>query len=223
MRKYVALLLILFMAFCPPARVFALEASPAQSAEIVRTALVQAQIALTDDLATAQKQLETARAAYIDHLATTVHATSAPADAQVMAGLASAQQALTQHDAPAFAVARAQIWTAILAGSYAVVNNAVQHGDGQTAQTWLSLREFRTATRFSRPNVDATLAIERLVAKTSAPADVMLAVNADLLDTYQGRLNEVLGDLVNANDKQYAMRRAEHAALAEGYFAVLTP
>ncbi|CAN5856977.1 FTR1 family protein [soil metagenome] len=223
MRKYVAFLLTFFVAFCPPARVFALDASPAQSAEIIRTALVQAQIALTDDLTTAQKQLETARTAYVEHLATTVRSTSAQTDARVMTGLANAQKALTKHDAPAFAVARAQIWTAILGGSYAVVTSAVQRGDGQTAQSWLSLREFRTATRFSRPNVDATLAIERLVAKTSAPADVLVAVNADLLDTYQGRLNEVLGEIANANDKEYAMRRAEHAALAEGYFAVLSP
>ena len=103
------------------------------------------------------------------------------------------------------------------------MTQAIQKDDGQTAQAWLALREFRTATRFARPGANATLALEHLVAKTSAPADVLLAVQADLLDTYQARLNEGLADLVNDSGNQYAMRRAEHAALAEGYFAILAP
>ncbi len=221
MRKYTALLLTLFLVFSPSARVFALAASPAQSAEMVRTALLQAQIALADDPSAAQKQLDLAKSTYVADLMAPVRAANAQADARVMAGLVDAQQALTHQDALAFAAARAQIWTAILFGSYTAVDNAVQHSDAPTAQAWLLLREFRTATRFSRPGVDATLAVARLMTKASVPADVLLAVRADLLDTYQARLNEVLGDLVNANDKQYAMRRAEHAALAEGYFALL--
>ena len=227
MRKYTTLLLILFIVFCQSANVFALAnsagAAPTQSAETIRSVLVGAQIALASEPNEAQKALDAAHAAYLGDLAATLQVAAPAVNERILSGLAAAQQALTHKDAPAFAAARAQIWTAILAGSYTIVTNAIQQGDGRTAQSWLSLREFRTATRFARPGVDATLAVERLVAQTSTPADVLLTVRADLLDTYQARLNEILADLVAANDKQYAMRRAEHAALAEGYFAILAP
>lgn len=222
-RTYITLFLLLCLTFGLPSGVLAQPVSPAQSAETMRTALVEAQIALADDPQGAQQKLDLARTTYTAQLATTIQGAQTATADPIMAGLAEAQKALTQRNAPAFAAARAHVWTALLAGSYAVVNKAVQAGDGQTAQTWLALREFRTATRFSRPGADATLAVDRFATKASTATDTLLAVHADLLDTYQARLNEALADLINANKNQYAMRRAEQTALAAGYFAILAP
>ena len=43
-----------------------------------------------------------------------------------------------------------------------------------------------------------------------------------MLDTYQARLTEALSDLEIADRNDFAIRRAEHVALAEGYFAILS-
>ncbi|HMB24635.1 MAG TPA: FTR1 family protein, partial [Anaerolineales bacterium] len=122
-----------------------------------------------------------------------------------------------------FAAARAQIWTGILAGSYTIVEAAIRSGDGATAQAWLPLREFRVVTRFARPNVGATLAVDALRAGDTSAEDALLSVRADLLDTYQARLSESLRDLAAANANDFPSRRAELAALAEGYFQILVP
>jgi high-affinity iron transporter len=55
-----------------------------------------------------------------------------------------------------------------------------------------------------------------------APTEAILAVQADLLDTYQARLTEALNDLELADQHGFAIRRVEHAARAEGYFAILS-
>src|SRR6185503_13606788 len=103
-----------------------------------------------------------------------------------------------------------------------LVEKALQRGDGSTAREWLPLREFRQATRFSRPNADATLAVKGVINGQVSSADAILAVRADLWDTYQARLTEALNDLEIADNNNFAVRRAEHAALAEGYFAILS-
>ncbi|MDQ3249151.1 MAG: FTR1 family protein [Chloroflexota bacterium] len=223
MRKPVLILLTLLAWVIQPLGVFAASPSPAQTAETMRAGLVQAQVSLLSDLPLAQQALTTVQAAYAGEFAATIRKRAPAADQQIRAGLVGAQQALGQEDAPVFAAARARVWTGILAGSYGVVAQAVEGKDGQTAQQWLAVREFRTATRFARPAADATLAVAGLKNGTVAASDALLAVDADLLDTYQARLNEVLADLVNAEGNGYAMRLAEHAGLAEGYFAILAP
>jgi len=196
---------------------------PAQAGETIRAALVQTQLNLVRDPDAAQAGLDAARAAYTGDFAATLRAANPDADTRIQTSLDAAQQALTTGDALAFAAARSQVWTALLAGSYAVVEEAIPRGDMLTAQRWLPLREFRTATRFSRPNANATLALDALAAGKMTAEDALVSVRADLLDTYQARLNEALADLGGADVSGYAMRRVEFAALAEGYFAVLAP
>jgi high-affinity iron transporter len=87
----------------------------------------------------------------------------------------------------------------------------------------LLVREFRTATRFTRPNADATLAIVKFVEGNISKEEAILSVRADLLDTYQARLSEALRALKIADASEYPIRRAELAALAEGYFLILAP
>ncbi|MBC8161721.1 MAG: FTR1 family protein [Roseiflexaceae bacterium] len=192
-------------------------ASPASSAEQVRAALVQAQLDLARNPAAAQAALDHARATFDVQLAPQLEA------AQITPAFAQAQQALEAGSAAEFAAARAQIWTGMLAASYAKTEAALAQGDAATAQAWLPLREFRHATRFSRPDADATKAVVALARAEITPEQAVLALRADLLDTYQARQTEALHDLQIAEGQSFGSRRAEAVGLSVGYFAILAP
>lgn len=195
--------------------------SPAVLAEAIRSALFSAQRHLLAGEAGGELALEEAKAAYSGQFAAAIAAADAPADERVDAGFIGMHAALGAADPAAFAAARSQTWTAILAGSYRIVEQAIEAGDVADAQAWLLVREFRTASRFARPNADATVALQAL---TQAEMDAQTALQflqADLYDTYQARLSEALRDLALADDNGFTTRRAELSALAQGYFAIL--
>ena len=221
--RFIARFALICTLFCSlvPLPVFAKTIdTPAAAAEVVRTTLLQAQLAVPGDPARQQEQVMTATIAFETSLAPALR-TTAP---EVLRNSRQAlQAALATTDPAQFAILRANLWTALLAGSYQVVEVALQSGDAQTAQAWLPVREFRHATRFSRPAADATLAVASFARKELSAQEAMLAVRAELLDTYQARLNESLHDLLQVDAQGFAMRRAEEAALAEGYFALLAP
>jgi high-affinity iron transporter len=197
--------------------------TPAQAAEQVRAGLTRAQMRLADEPDEARGLLVAARATYGDVLDEPLSSVAPAAAERARDGFAAAERALNASAVPAFAGARAQVWTALLAGGYMTVDRALQAGDARSAQVWLPLREFRRATRFARPNANATLAVDDVAAGRLNAADALLAMRADLLDTYQARLTEALRDLSAADQRGFATRRAEIAALAEGYFVILTP
>lgn len=220
LRSVVALILALVL--LAPYGVLAQSLAPGQIAEQIRAALVQVQLQMRDDPAGARARLAEVQDSYAA-LAPTI-ATDAPdADTRARVGFMDAERALAADDAPAFAAARARIWTALLAGGYSVVLGSLHNGDASTAQQWLTVREFRHATRFSRPNADSSRAVYDAAMQTIPATDALPAVQADLLDTYQARLNEALQTLSVVDRQGFATRRAEAAALAEGYFAILAP
>ena len=223
-RATTASIVILALAFLLPLSALAQSDLPFVSqAETIRSELTQAQLALLTDPAAALQRMDAAQQLYAGALGPAL-ADAAPAhDARVRAGFTAAARALAASDKPSFAAARADIWTSLLAGGYTAAAGAIQAGDGRTAQLWLPLREFRTATKFSRPNSDATLAIAGLAAGRTNAADALQALRADLLDTYQARLTAALHDLAGADQQGYAARRGEFAALAQGYFTILAP
>ena len=96
-------------------------------------------------------------------------------------------------------------------------------GDAATAKRWLLLREYRTATRFTRPGAEGTLALDQLGRGTLTPKAATQAVKKDLLDAYQARLRELLADARRGIEQNLPARRAEAAAQAAGYFAILAP
>lgn len=193
-------------------------AAPAEAGEQVRSGLLRAQLALGGTQAAGL--LEQARARYRADLAPGLD----PADGQaVAAGFDAAAQALERGDAAGFAAARAQIWTGLLRASMDAAVRALERGDAAEARRWLGLREFRHATRLTRPGADASVALDAAVAGRQSADAALAAVRADLLDTYQARLTEALHDLREADRQGYAVRRAETAGLALGYAAVLAP
>jgi high-affinity iron transporter len=101
------------------------------------------------------------------------------------------------------------------------VLNALKKGNGQLALKWLPLREFRVATKFSRPGADATRALQAFIVGQQSAVDAAQAIQIDLLDTYQSRLDATLADVDQAAGRQFTLRQAEEAGLAAGYFEIL--
>ena len=201
----------------------AVSTSPAQTAESIRASLVQAQLSLTSDPSDSVALVQAAEVTYQTGLSARISVSNPDAHLRVLSAFEMLTRSTSSSNTASFAAARAQVWTGILAGSYAIVEEAIQNGDGLTAQTWLPLREFRTVTRFSRPNVGATVAVESLISGNTSAGDVLLSVQADVLDTYQARMTESLRALQTADTNGFASRRAELATLAEGYFFILSP
>jgi high-affinity iron transporter len=137
------------------------------------------------------------------------------------AGLAAARRAAARGDRIALAAARGQVRAALFRHAYAATLAAAAAGDVDQARAWLLLREFRTATRFTRPGADATLALRALDRGRLAPAAARAVVAKDLLDAYQARLRELLDDAARGDERELPERRAEAAAQAAGYFAIL--
>lgn len=219
--RFCLLLLLAWLVVAPT--VGAETLAPATTGEQLRSALVSAQLALLGDDAGAQRSLDAAQQSYSGAFASELAAANPAADARLRAAFAAAQRAVTTQDSLAFTEARIAAWTALLSGSYGVVEQALQAGDARLAQRWLALREFRPATRFSRPDADATLAVDKAVTGNITAADALLAVRADLLDTYQARLVDALHDVQTADAKGFALRRVEYAAFVQGYWALLAP
>ena len=197
----------------------------AAHAESVRSELLAAQLDIT--AATAAARISAAQQSYAGNLQAVLAAAEPAADQQIQSAFGAAATAVAAGDAAALAAARAQVWTGLLHGAYQVVRAAVESGDAQSARSWLLVREFRHATRFSRPGADATLAIAQLekgLEKGDADRAALLqAIDADLLDVYQTRLREALDALAAADAQDHAVRRAELAGLGAGYFAILAP
>jgi high-affinity iron transporter len=196
---------------------------PWRAAGDVRDALFDAQAELiVGTPATAQRAVARARAAYAGRLRAGVRAADPSAGRAAQAALAAAVRAARRGDATRLAAARGGARAAIFRGSYAATLGAVGRGDAAAARSWLLLREFRTATRFTRPGADATLAVERLAAGTLDARRARDAVGKDLLDAYQARLRDLLDDAGRGAERHLPARRAEAAAQAEGYFAILS-
>jgi high-affinity iron transporter len=196
---------------------------PWRAAGEVRDALFDAQTELIVGApATAEQAVTRARAAYAGRLRAGVRAADPSAGRAALAALAAARTAAHRGDVTRLAAARGAARAAIFRGSYAATLDALGRGDAAAARRWLLLREFRTATRFTRPGADATLAVERLAAGKLDARRARDIVGKDLLDAYQPRLRDLLDDAGRGAERDLPARRAEAAAQAAGYFEILS-
>ena len=163
------------------------------------------------------------RTAYRGALAAGIRQADPSADRAVRAALARSAQAAGAGDPVALAAARGALRAALLRGSYAATRAAIARGDAGSAREWLLLREYRTATRFTRPGSEGVVALARLARGTARPAAVRAAVSRDLLDAYGARLRELLDDAGRAHRRGLPVSRALAAAQANGYFAIVAP
>lgn len=143
--------------------------------------------------------------------------------AEVEDSLRAARRAVAVRDEAGLAAARGRIVAALRRGAFAVALAAARRGDAATARAWLQIRDFRQATRFTRPGVDATAAVEELAAGQIGPRQAAVQIEKDLLDAFQARLATNLDEATQAAERGFAGRFAETAAIARGYWLALAP
>ncbi|MBE2317198.1 FTR1 family protein [Solirubrobacter sp. CPCC 204708] len=216
MRLALALLAALILA--PAAHA----AEPWKAAGTINDGLFAAQTELVlSGPDTAAKAVNRARGAYGGTLAAAIERADPDADEAITEHLRAAARAARRDDATALAAARGAVRAAVLRGAYAVTTQATARGDAATARRWLLLREFRTATRFTRPGAQATLALDQLARGKIDGRTANQAVTKDLLDAYQARLRELLADVRRGIEQDLPARRAEAAEQAAWYFSIL--
>ncbi|MCK6629234.1 MAG: FTR1 family protein [Anaerolineae bacterium] len=198
--------------------------APWETAEQIRRALFEAQKALLLDKTTeAQTQAQTAQDVFDKSLSALLAAQAPAVQTFVQSQLAAAQQAVANDDAVELALTRGQVWAGLLRGSYQITLQAAAENRPDVARPWLLLRDYRESTRFSRPGADATMAIEALKNGALSPPEAAARLKADLLDTYQARLNQELEAIEQAAQQNFAMRQAESVGLVYGYWLILQP
>lgn len=196
---------------------------PALAAEALRQTLFDVQIALMSGQPALPDLLDNITTE-TDALAAALTTAQASQAAIVLTGHAADLTAAARAGSvAAFAALRAQMWTAVLAGSTEAALTAIGTGDLSTLAAWLPLREFRTSTRFSRPDADGSLAVAALNRGAIEREAAFRIVQTDLYDTYQGQLATALTDADTAHASNFGLRRAEETGLAAGYFAILAP
>lgn len=194
--------------------------APGLAAQAIRSQLFDAQGALlAGDGAAAEEAVAAARASASDFFPKlAADPNAAPA---LDRGLTDAHRAVVEGDARALALAHGQIWSALVRGAYAQTLSAAAAGDAETASAWLLLRDFRVTTRFDRPNADATLAVRQLGEGGMTPEAAETAIRADLLDTYQARLEATLNTIAGGTADARSSSEAEAVGLAAGYWPLL--
>jgi high-affinity iron transporter len=198
--------------------------APWQAAERIREGLFTAQTdLLLGDGATASAQVSRAEGTVTGALARELRRSSPSSLRELRAALSSAADAASVGDQVRLAAARGRALAALRAGAFAAAVDAAGDGRVRAARDWLLVREFRQATRFTRPGADATEALEQLEAGEISPADAVTALRKDLLDAYQARLLTYLDDASQAAERGFGAAFAENAAIAAGYWRILSP
>ena len=223
-RALLAGLLTALLVGAPAAVAAGPAAPPWQSAQRMQDLVFDAQSALLlDEPRSALRRVQLARAQLRGPLARGLRSDAPSAERATRAALADAAGAARARDETALAAARGRLRAALLRGSYSVTLAAVRAGAARRAATWLLLREFRKATRFTRPGVDATLAVRELARGRSGPRRAALAIRKDLLDAYQASLSDHLGEAGDAAERGFRARWAQTAAMAAGLWQILAP
>ncbi|HEX3239073.1 MAG TPA: FTR1 family protein [Solirubrobacterales bacterium] len=151
-------------------------------------------------------------------------AASAPADLkEIEASLGQARAAMSQLDEVELASARGEIVAALRRGALAVAVDAAAAGNAAEARAWMQIRDYRKTTRFTRPGIAGTVALEELAAGEVTPHEAALQVKKDLFDTYQARLLTNLDEAQQAAERDFDGRFAEAAAVARGYWQTIAP
>jgi high-affinity iron transporter len=194
--------------------------APWKAAEEIRQALFSAQTAFVLD-EPAKESITPARRALETSLAPTLRRADPAALREARAALTRAEHAFASQDESQLAAARGEMTAALRRGAYTVTLEATRDGDVATARQWLLVRDFRESTRFTRPGVDATAALDALEAGDIEPVAAAVQVKKDLLDAYQARLRDYLSEAEGELERGFGPALAESAALVRGYWLIL--
>ena len=208
--------------FLPPASARA--EAPWKQATLVQDKLFEAQTdILLDGGASAAADVDAAEGAVTDRLSKQLAESSPAMLRDLRAALAEARAAAAAGDQVTLAAARGEALAALRHGAFDVAVAATEAGEPARARGWLLIRDFRQATRFTRPGVDATAALDQLSTREITPAEAVTGVRKDLLDAYQARLVTYLDEAEQAAERGFDSAWAENASLAAGYWLILAP
>lgn len=195
--------------------------TPASAAEQIRSLLSQAQLAVLGGTGAAEL-LDEAQAVYNSSLSADLEANVPQQAASINAAFAGAVAELAGGNGPGFASAATSVWTSLLQAAYTRVEVAIGANNAEDAQMWLAVREFRQATRFTRPDADATLALAAFGRGEIAADATLQSFHADLLDTYQARMEDAMRLIPETQSQGFMVRYAQQTSLAAGYFGILS-
>lgn len=217
MISHILKLIIIVSLFCP--YTFAADDFyPATTVDDIRMDLVNIQLTVEKKPSDALGFLQTIETLYNTKLSKSVQNISKNQHQKILNGFRDLSSAIKTGSATEVARIRAQIWTSLLATGYIAVEKYISSGNAKEASKWLSVREYRKSTRFSRPNSDATMAIEKLIEGKISKEEATVLVRADLWDTYQARFLKTLQDL--KEEGLASIKIIENKALAQGYFSI---
>jgi high-affinity iron transporter len=195
---------------------------PWQAADAIRTELFKAQAQLLFDEGGA-RPVARASADLGGPLQQGLAADAPRELGEVEAALAAARGAAERRDEAGLAAARGQTIASLRRGAMAVAVASARRGEAARARSWLQIRDFRKATRFTRPGVDGTAAIQQLAVGEITPHEAVLQIEKDLLDAFQARLVTNLDEAAQAAERGFDGRFAETAAIAAGYWRAIAP
>lgn len=199
------------------------KAKPWEAAEQIRTALFDARSELLLDGSSEQRSIAKAEGAVSGSLQSGLQK-YAPEDLKALHdSLAAAATAVDDQDPVALATAYGAAVSSLRQGAYEVTIGLAGDDKPAEARGWLLIRDFRQATRYTRPGVDATTALDQLEAGEIAPDDAVTQIRKDLLDAYQSRLLEYLDEAGTEAERGYQPAVAESTAIAAGYWKLLAP
>lgn len=202
--------------------VLAQSETPHANAEQIRQQLFKAQSKLMlGDNDAALKAMDAAYDGYQSSLQPIFSKAVPDVAASIDKGFQQAKDALQKGDGLSLAIARGGIWADFLNASAQLAIQAIKANDGKGAAQWLLLREFTASTKFSRPNADATKAVQAFIAGTGSAESAIEAIHNDLFDTYQAQMTSSLASADDAHRTGFALRKAEEIGLAAGYFNIL--
>jgi high-affinity iron transporter len=142
---------------------------------------------------------------------------------EVEASLAAARRAVARLDEAGLGAARGRSISALRRGAMAVAVEAAANREVAKARSWMQVRDFRKTTRFTRPGVDGTAALQELVERELSPHETVVQIEKDLLDTFQARLLTNLDEAAQAAERGFDGRLAETSAIVLGYWLAIAP
>ena len=142
---------------------------------------------------------------------------------EIEVALAAAAAATRQSDEAVLGAATGRILAALQRGAMAAAIAALRDRDAAATRTWLQIRPFRKTTRFTRPGVTATAALEEVETGKIAPHEAVVQIRKDLLDAFQAQLKVQLDEASQAAERDFDGRFAETAAIVAGYWQALAP
>ena len=194
---------------------------PWELAEEIRSSLFAARSQLLLDGAAADREIEAAEDALTGALLTGLREDASADLRELDRALRDSRSAVVANDPVALAAAYGEALTALRHGALEIALAAARDDEPRRAGQWLLIRDFRQATRYTRPAVDATAAIDALGAGEITPDDAVLALRKDLYDAYQSRLVSYLDEARIESGRGYLPAVAESAAMARGYWEII--